>query len=171
VRRVQIALICAALLYPVSAQACYVNVYGESLVAVEAEVAKTNAKIRLKPSQMAQVMDLIARAKKGTKEPSKDDLGLLHYRRGVAYLAKYKHAPGVADIDEAIKLKPDLAEAYFARAGANRFSNQDKERVKRVLADYDKAIELKPDYYEAYHLRGTFKDWQRDYPGALADYK
>jgi tetratricopeptide (TPR) repeat protein len=29
---------------------------------------------------------------------------------------------------------------------------------------------LKPDYYQAYHFRGTFKDWQKDYAGALVDY-
>jgi tetratricopeptide (TPR) repeat protein len=97
-------------------------------------------------------------------------LGQLYYKRGAAYLAKYQRVPGLADIDRAIELKPDLAEAYIARARANGFNNHDKERLRRVLADYTKAIELKPDSYEAFYYRGTFNDWQKSYDAALADY-
>jgi len=97
-------------------------------------------------------------------------LGQLYYKRGAAYLAKYQRVPGLADIDRAIELKPDLAEAYIARARANGFNNHDKERLKRVLADYTKAIDLKPDNYEAFYYRGTFNDWQKSYDAALADY-
>ena len=102
--------------------------------------------------------------------PGTPDLGLLYYLRGVAHLGKYQQAPGLADLDKAIELNTSLAEAYVARAGANRFNNKDKERMQRVLADYTKAIELKPHSFDAHYYRGTFEDWQKDYVGALADY-
>ena len=63
-RCIQIAAICAALLYPVSAQACLHYVpYQQKLAAVEAEMAKLT--IRLKPDEMARVRELVARAKSG----------------------------------------------------------------------------------------------------------
>ena len=55
----------------------------------------------------------------------------------------------IADLTSAIELKPDFAEAYYYRAGAEFGQDGDN-----FLQDWDKAIELKPDYMEAYRARG-----------------
>jgi tetratricopeptide (TPR) repeat protein len=97
-------------------------------------------------------------------------LAALHYRRGKAYLTVYQRPAAIADFTTAIDLKPDFAEAYLARADANRFNGHDKARLGRVLADYSQAIALRPDYFDAYYQRGTFYDWQKHRDLALADY-
>jgi tetratricopeptide (TPR) repeat protein len=97
-------------------------------------------------------------------------LAAVHYRRGRAYLAMYQRPAAIADFNAAIDLNADFAEAYLARAEANRFNNHDKERLARVLADYTRAIELKPEFFDAYYYRGTLYDWLKDRDLALVDY-
>ncbi|MDI6741254.1 MAG: tetratricopeptide repeat protein [Smithella sp.] len=53
-------------------------------------------------------------------------------------------------LDEAIRLKPDLAEAYNNRGNAYG----DMKDYQRALEDYDEAIRLKPDYAHSYYNRG-----------------
>src|SRR5271166_1832460 len=67
---------------------------------------------------------------------------------------------------DAIKLKPDSAEAYYSRGNAK----DDKGDSDGAIADYTKAIELKPDYAEAYYNRGVAKKAKSDFDGAIADY-
>lgn len=99
-----------------------------------------------------------------------NDLAEVHYRRALAYIALYKRPLAVADLDRAIALAPEFAAAYVARAGARRTNSGDTENMQLARADYDKAIALDPNSYEAVHFRGTFRDWMKDYAGAIADY-
>ena len=57
------------------------------------------------------------------------------------------------DYDEAIRLKPDLAEAYDSRGNEKNSLGL----YQAALADYDKALELKPDDAEIYNNRGNTK--------------
>ena len=59
-----------------------------------------------------------------------------------------------ADYDEALRLKPDLAEAYNNRGAVK----DELGRHDDALADYDEAIRLKPDLAEAYGNRGNAKN-------------
>ena len=68
--------------------------------------------------------------------------------------------------DEAIRLKPDLAEAYNNRGIAKRSLGRHEE----ALADYDEAIRLKSDNAEAYYNRGVAKNNLGWHEEALADY-
>src|SRR5229473_1760306 len=79
----------------------------------------------------------------------------------------------VADVDqqlrfytEAIRLKPDYAEAYTNRGVARRA----KGDVDGALQDYTEAIRLKPDCVEAYTNRGVARRAKGDVDGALQDY-
>ena len=85
----------------------------------------------------------------------------------VAYLIQDENPEGaLADYAEAIRLKPDYAEAYN-----NRGAVKDKlGRYDDALADYAEAIRLKPDHANPYFNLGTAKAKLGRYDDALADY-
>ena len=66
----------------------------------------------------------------------------------------------------AIKLKPDLAEAYNNRG----IAYSDKGELNRAIQDYNKAIELKPDFAEAYNNRGVAYSDKGDFDQAIQDF-
>jgi tetratricopeptide (TPR) repeat protein len=68
---------------------------------------------------------------------------------------------------EAIRLKPDYADAYNNR-GLVRI---DKGDVEGALGDYTEAIRLKPDYALAYNNRGGARGDKGDMEGALGDFE
>ena len=59
----------------------------------------------------------------------------------------------IEDSDAAVRLDPNLAEAYKIRGDAK--SNLGNHNT--AIIDYDIAIHLKPDYAEAYYKRGSAK--------------
>jgi tetratricopeptide (TPR) repeat protein len=67
---------------------------------------------------------------------------------------------------EAIRLKPDYAEAFNNRGNA-RCTTGDLEGA---LQDYSEAIRLKPDSAETFNNRGLARRNQGDLEGALQDY-
>ena len=83
----------------------------------------------------------------------------------VGYLSQDLDASILA-YDQAIRLRPDLAEAYNNRGNAKSGLQQYKD----AIADYDKALRLKADYAEAYYNRGHAKIDLRQYKDAIADY-
>jgi tetratricopeptide (TPR) repeat protein len=72
----------------------------------------------------------------------------------------------IADYDQAIKLKPDFAEAYYNRGTAYTH----KGDYGRAIADFDQVIYLKPDDAEAYTVRGSAYALKGDTDRAIADY-
>ena len=75
---------------------------------------------------------------------------------GAGVAAKYelgRHEAAVADYDEAIRLKPDYAEAYSNRGEAK----QKLRQYEAAVDDCNEAIRLKPNYAEAYNNRGISK--------------
>jgi tetratricopeptide (TPR) repeat protein len=66
---------------------------------------------------------------------------------------------------EAIRLKPDFAEAYLGRGlGYERKGDHD-----RAIADYTEAIRLKPDYVAPYYHRSAAYELRGDTTRAQAD--
>jgi tetratricopeptide (TPR) repeat protein len=63
-------------------------------------------------------------------------------------MGRYQSA--VDDFNEAIRLKPDYADAYNNRGGAY-FKLR---RYQLAVKDFNEAIRLKPDYADAYNNRG-----------------
>ena len=86
----------------------------------------------------------------------------------VGYLLFQQKKPedAIAVYDQAIRLKPDYAEAYNNRGIAKRTL----ERYEDAIADHDQAIRLKPDHAGAYTNRGIAKRTLGRYEDAIADY-
>jgi Flp pilus assembly protein TadD len=71
----------------------------------------------------------------------------------------------IAELNEAIRLKPDLARAYNARAYAFlRLRN-----YQSAMADCDQAIRIDPKYVNAYINRAAARRASGDKAGAEAD--
>ena len=100
-------------------------------------------------------------------EGGDDDLAVISWF-SVGYLlgeqGKYEEA--ISACDEAIRLNPNLAEAYNNRGNAKK----ELGRHKAAMADYDEAIRLKPDHVNAYLNRGVAKWTLGQYEAARADF-
>ena len=70
--------------------------------------------------------------------------------RAAARLVLQHHAKALADCDQAIALKPELAVAHGLRGHALAALKRDQE----AFAAYDRAVALNPEYAEAWHHRG-----------------
>ena len=73
----------------------------------------------------------------------------------------------IADLNGAIELRPDDAEAYRTRGVAYA----EKGEYDLAIADLNKAIELKPDYIEAYFLRGLVHGMRGEKENAIKDFE
>lgn len=71
--------------------------------------------------------------------------------RGLSWRLKGENAKAVGDFSEAIKLNPNVADAYEARADVLRDSGQ----CDAAISDYDRALELRPEWLPAYFGRGA----------------
>ena len=82
---------------------------------------------------------------------------------GILKANNNEYDSAIKDYDEAIRLKPDYAEAYNSRGNAKSAKGDYDGAIK----DYDEAIRLKPDYTEAYNNRVSTKDAKGDYDSAI----
>jgi len=86
-----------------------------------------------------------------------------HLERGKVFFDREDYANAISELNEAIKLDSNLAEAYAYRSRA--YDNPDQK-----LSDANAAIRLNPNLAIAYHARGNAyrdkKDWER----AITDY-
>lgn len=73
---------------------------------------------------------------------------------------------GIANYDEAIRLKPDYAMAYNNRGIAHSKSGD----LRHALLDFTEAIGLEPEFAEFYNHRGLAYHKQQDYHNAILDY-
>ena len=74
-----------------------------------------------------------------------------------------KYDRAIEDYNEALRLKPDFAQAYSDRGAAWYF----KGEYQKAIADYDQAIQLEPDNARAYTNRGARLSQDRPHrPGA-----
>jgi len=94
-----------------------------------------------------------------------DDATIFFYR-GTAKNDLKDYQAAIADYDEAIRLNPELAEAFNNRGNAKSAL----EDYQGAIADYDEAIKLNPELAEAFNNRGISKFNMKDNPGAIADF-
>ena len=98
-------------------------------------------------------------------EGSDNDLAARAYF-SVGYLL-IKPEDAIAAYDQAIRLKPDYAEAYSNRGNEKNALGRHED----AIADCNQAVRLKPDLAEAYNNRGNAKGDLGRHEDAIADYK
>ena len=73
----------------------------------------------------------------------------------------------LADYEQAIRLRPDLAEAYFRRGRVLARQN----KTNAAVSDFSKALELHPNLVDALNARANLLlTRRRDYLGSIADF-
>ncbi len=70
----------------------------------------------------------------------------------------YSYDEAIADVNKAIKLYPEFAEAYYNRGNLMAVSGQ----LPEAYDDYTRAIELDPNIGEAYYNRGLVQIYMKD---------
>ena len=88
------------------------------------------------------------------------------FERGLEAVRRHNYDLAIAEFSEAIRLKPDDADAYSDRGVAYHL----KGDWDKAIVDESEAIRLKPDYVMAYIDRGVFYDHKGGYDKAIADY-
>jgi tetratricopeptide (TPR) repeat protein len=73
----------------------------------------------------------------------------------------------VKDYNEAIRLKPDYADAFNNRGNAR----YDQRNYEEAIQDYNEAIRLKPGYTLAFNNRGMARKAKGDIEGANRDFE
>jgi tetratricopeptide (TPR) repeat protein len=123
-----------------------------------------------------------------------------YMKRGFVYFVDQQYQLALDDMNEALKLMPNLVMAYFGR-GVTRFEMQDfkgaEEDLKKfmerdktnamafnylagcrfmnkdykgALENYDMVVKLDPKYPDIYTNRGMMRHYLNDLPGAIEDY-
>ncbi len=89
----------------------------------------------------------------------------LYVSRGNAYRFKKDYDRALADVNQAIKLRPDLAIAYYNRTAIYAI----KENFDLVIADCNQIIKLQPDFALAYAKRAAAYYLKGDRDRAITD--
>ena len=91
---------------------------------------------------------------------------LINNNRGLAYKNLGDYPQAIKDFDEAIRIKPEYAEAYYNRGLAHKALGN----AGQAIADYSRAIRIKPNMAEAYNNRGNAYGESGDCNLALMDF-
>ena len=78
---------------------------------------------------------------------SNEHMASILYSRGWRYGAKGEYDRAIADLDQAIRLKPDYNQAFRDRGRVYHI----KGEYDRAIADFNQAIRLRPDYARAFN--------------------
>jgi tetratricopeptide (TPR) repeat protein len=137
-------------------------ILGSVLYACEVKV-NTSSESATKPAETAKESPSNKPA-----SPPKDALDSpeAYYNRGVEKFGAQDHDGAIADFSEAIRLKPEYAEAYFNRGTVYTVAKKD---FAASINDFNQFIRLKPDNAMGYFKRGMSKMFTSDKPGAIAD--
>ena len=93
------------------------------------------------------------------------NLGNIYFTRGVLYARKQDHDRAIADYNEAVRLSPGDAQAFYNRA----LVHYRKRDADRAIADYSEATKLDPTYAVAFVNEGIAHITKKDYDRAFTD--
>jgi len=90
-----------------------------------------------------------------------------HFDSGNSLLKQRKLSAAEKEFREAVKLKPDFAEAHFGLG----FAIQEQEEYQQLAEpEYREAIRLKPNYPVAHYMLGCLLVVERRYDEAVQEY-
>jgi tetratricopeptide (TPR) repeat protein len=92
---------------------------------------------------------------------------LLHNICGAVYAAFNQYDAAIDSYKQALKIKPDYAEAYFNMGVAL----QEKGELNAALDSYKQALKIKPDYAKAYNNMGNALQEKVELDAAIDSYK
>ena len=116
-------------------------------------------------SEETLFIDLAGFAKNHASEkPLPEALGAFYC--GNMQFKKKNWSNAIEYYDEAIRLKPDFANAYYNRGVAKN----EKGDLDDAIKDYTDTIRLKPDYVMAHFNRSFIKAENKDWDGAITGY-
>lgn len=98
--------------------------------------------------------------------PIMPDHVLVYNNRGIAYSRLGSYQKALDDLNKAISMKPDYADAYSNRGII--YSNLNNNQL--AFEDFNKAIEFKPDYADLYNNRGVAYAKLGHYQSAVDDF-
>ena len=90
----------------------------------------------------------------------------IYLYRGLAKFILGQFQEAIMDYDEAIRIKPDFAEAFHGRGIAKAMLGQHQD----AIVDHNEAIRIKPDHAGAFHGRGFTKAMMGQHQDAIVDY-
>ena len=125
-----------------------------------------NAVLHPAPTQNQPTVQQAIQQAKSEPQPTQNQMTAEEYFERAYNRTDDDYDGQISDYSEAIRLKPDYAEAYYNRGNAYR----DKGDNDHAIADYNEAIRLKPDYTDAYNNRGVTYHNNGDYDRAIDDY-
>jgi tetratricopeptide (TPR) repeat protein len=91
----------------------------------------------------------------------------VHFDRAFAWKSKGDVDRAIADFDEAIRIDPKYADAFFERGRTFADNKHDRDRA---IADFTEALRLNPRLAAALRYRGDEYRRKGDYDHALADH-
>ena len=98
--------------------------------------------------------------------PTPASLAITEFDKGEGFSEREDWDTAIACYTEAIRLKPDFADAYYNRGGVHWENGENDKAIK----DYSEAIRLKPDYAMAYNNRGIEYHKKGENDQAIKDY-
>ncbi len=98
---------------------------------------------------------------------TRNDLGIVHYNRGLSYRRKDRLDDALADYNKSIEYNSKYPDAYNNRGVVYEL----KREFERALSDYDTAIRLNPKNANPYSNRGDVYRKQGQFEKAIVEYQ
>ena len=132
----------------------------------EAELLKLRGEVGVLQAELAD-----AKNRKGQPEQPALSSAREYYNRATQHHSNHDYEAELADLNKAIELDPNMAEAYLSRADLYGYElPKEKGGQEKALPDFTRALELKPNDSSARWNRAQAFRQLRRYDDSVADW-
>ncbi len=136
-----------------------------NIVLAGAYLLKGDDKLHTNSYRLAERM--YHKALRYAKASAQDELtAVCLFELGAALGLQEKDDPALRCFNEALRLRPEYAEAYYNRGNVY----DDKAKYDKAIADFTMALSIDPLHLKAYNNRGFAYASKGDYDNAIADF-